>query len=130
VVDLPGSAGLSLRKLRVVLALDAVQGGRARLVDRSSGTLGAISQGLLARRQPSRAVARTRATRNNAWTTGNDEGWDAIFPLVEPPSNEDDYGLILLDSNASSHIALTNAIGVVNPSQLRVLKLILAKFSP
>ncbi len=43
--------------------------------------------------------------------------WDAVFPLVEPPLSEDGCGFILLDSNAPSHFALTNAIGVVNPQQ-------------
>ena len=51
--------------------------------------------------------------------------WDAIFPLVEPPHGHDRYGLIVLNSNARSHFSLTNAIGVVNPSQLNALKSIL-----
>ena len=54
--------------------------------------------------------------------------WDAIFPLVEPPRSHDNYGVILLNSNARSHFALTNAIGVVNPSQLKAMKAILAGF--
>jgi hypothetical protein len=44
---------------------------------------------------------------------------------VEPPAADDEYGLILLNSNARSHFSLTNAIGVVNPSQLNALKSIL-----
>ena len=51
--------------------------------------------------------------------------WEAIFPLVEPPAPGDAYGVILLNSNARSHFALTNAIGVVGPSQLKALRLIL-----
>jgi hypothetical protein len=51
--------------------------------------------------------------------------WETIFPLVEAPDGCDPYGLILLDSNARSHFALTNAIGVVSPSQLKALKAIL-----
>jgi hypothetical protein len=51
--------------------------------------------------------------------------WEAIFPLVEPPRAGEGYGVILLNSNARSHFALTNAIGVVPPSQLRALKLVL-----
>jgi hypothetical protein len=51
--------------------------------------------------------------------------WDAIFPLVELPPDTGGYGLILLNSNARSHFALTNAIGVVNPAQLRALRLVL-----
>src|SRR5262249_39086206 len=38
--DLPWSTGQALRKLRVILALDAIQGDRAHVVDRASGTLG------------------------------------------------------------------------------------------
>ena len=54
--------------------------------------------------------------------------WEAIFPLIELP-RKDSYGLILLDSNAASHFSLTNAIGVVNSSQLKALKSVLRKFS-
>jgi hypothetical protein len=50
--------------------------------------------------------------------------WDAIFPLVELPVG-DECGVILLNSNVRSHFSLTNAIGVVNRSQLRALKSIL-----
>ena len=51
--------------------------------------------------------------------------WDQIFPLVELPAPGGSYGVILLNSNARSHFALTNAIGVVGPSQLKALRLIL-----
>jgi hypothetical protein len=51
--------------------------------------------------------------------------WEAIFPLVEPPAPGASHGVILLNSNARSHFALTNAIGVVGPVQLRALRLIL-----
>jgi hypothetical protein len=39
-IELPWSAGQSLRRLRVVLALDAIQGERTRVVDHASGALG------------------------------------------------------------------------------------------
>ena len=120
--DLPGSASQSLRKLRVVLALDMLQGGRAHVVDRKSGTLGPLLQDYL--REDGRD-ARLRALAENGTIAGRREMskvWDAIFPLVEPPPREGGYGLILLNSNSRSHFALTNAIGVVNPSQLRALK--------
>jgi hypothetical protein len=54
--------------------------------------------------------------------------WQAIFPMVEPPQGDDKYGAILLNSNASSHLSLTNAIGIVRPSELRALKLILKNY--
>jgi hypothetical protein len=52
--------------------------------------------------------------------------WEAIFPLVEPAIEEQGYGVILLDSNAPSNISLTNAIGVVNQTQLRALRSVLS----
>src|SRR5262249_3838000 len=39
-LDLPWSSSQALRKLRVVLALDMIQGDRAHVVDRASGRLG------------------------------------------------------------------------------------------
>ena len=52
-----------------------------------------------------------------------------IFPLVEPARN-DDYGLILLNSNTRSHFSLTNAIGVIDRPQLAALRSILRNSSP
>ena len=123
--DLPWSAGQSLRKLRVILALDAVQGERAHIVDRTSGTLGPSLKDYL--READR-VDRLRGLAKDGTVRGRREMskvWDAIFPLVEPPPVDDGYGIILLNSNARSHFSLTNAIGVVNPSQLKALKSIL-----
>jgi len=124
-LDLPWSTGQSLRKLRVVLALDAVQGDRSHVVDHASGALGPSLTDYL--REGGRAeMVRTlaqRGTLNGRWEMA--KIWDAIFPLVEPAPDEDGYGLILLNSNAPSHFLLTNAIGIVNRSQLSALKSIL-----
>jgi 3',5'-cyclic AMP phosphodiesterase CpdA len=128
-LDFPWSAGQALRKLRFVLALDAVQGGRARLVDPVSGALGPSLQDYLRegkRPELLRALAQRGAMRGRWEIT---KIWNAIFPLVEPAPTRDDYGLILLDSNAPSNFSLTNAIGVVNPLQMNALKSLL-KNSP
>jgi 3',5'-cyclic AMP phosphodiesterase CpdA len=124
-LDLPWSAGPALRKLRFVLALDAVQGDRAHIVDRASGRLGPSLRDYLRDNQRVellRGLAQRGAIRGR-WEIARI--WDAIFPLVEPARSEDGYGLILLDSNAPSHFSLTNAIGVVSPSQLKALKSVL-----
>jgi len=124
-MDLPWAAGPSLRKLRAVLALDAIQGDRAQLVDPDSGALGpSLSEYL---QEGDRAeLLRTLAQRGTL--RGRREMskvWKAIFPLVEPPHEDERYGVILLDSNAPSHFSLTNAIGVVTPSQIKALKRVL-----
>ena len=124
-LDLPWSTGQSLRKLRVVLALDAVQGDRTHVVDHTSGALGPSLRDYLregGRAEMLRALAQRGALRGR-WEIA--KIWEAIFPLVEPAHGEDGYGLILLNSNAPSHFLLTNAIGIVNRSQLSALKSIL-----
>ena len=124
-LDLPWSTGQSLRKLRVVLALDAVQGDRTHVVDHASGALGPSLKDYLregGRAELLRALAQRGALRGR-WEMA--KIWDAIFPLVEPAPDDDGYGLILLNSNAPSHFLLTNAIGIVNRSQLSALKSIL-----
>lgn len=124
-LDLPWSLGQSLRKLRIVLALDAIQGNRAHVVDRASGALGPSLKDYL--RQGGRAellhALAQRGSARGRWEIA--KVWDAIFPLVEPAQGDDGYGVIQLNSNAPSHFLLTNAIGVVNPSQLSALKSIL-----
>jgi 3',5'-cyclic AMP phosphodiesterase CpdA len=124
-LDLPWSAGQALRKLRFILALDEVQGSRAHLVDRASNTLGPTLSDYL---RESKRVDLLRSLAERGAVRGRWEitkVWDAVFPLVEPPSSEEGCGFILLDSNAPSHFALTNAIGVVNPQQMKALKSVL-----
>jgi 3',5'-cyclic AMP phosphodiesterase CpdA len=123
--ELPWGAGQALRRLRTVLALDGIQGDRARIVERDSGRLGPHLSDYL--REGNR-VELLRELAEDGASAGRREMnkvWDRIFPLVEAPEGSDSYGLILLDSNARSHFALTNAIGVVSPSQLKALKAVL-----
>ncbi len=123
-LDLPWSAGPWLRKLRVILALDTLVGDRVRVV----GPFGALGPSL---REYLREGERARLLRDFAYR-GTIRGrveiaklWSAIFPLVEPPPAKPGCGLILLDSNAPSNFSLTNAIGVVNPKQMKALRSVL-----
>jgi 3',5'-cyclic AMP phosphodiesterase CpdA len=123
-IDLPWSTGQALRKLRVILALDEVQGERVHLVDRSSGALAASLRDYL--REGKRAellgeLAQCGSAHGRREVT---KIWETIFPLVEPAGDKTP-GLILLNSNARSHFSLTNAIGVIDRSQLRALRSVL-----
>jgi 3',5'-cyclic AMP phosphodiesterase CpdA len=126
-LDLPWSAGQSLRQLRVVLALEEIQGERAHVVDHATGALGPSLHDYL-RESPRVGLLRElakRGTLRSRWEMA--KVWDAIYPLVEPPPKEGGHGLILLNSNARSHFSLTNAIGVIDPSQLRALQRVLER---
>jgi 3',5'-cyclic AMP phosphodiesterase CpdA len=124
-LDLPWSAGQSLRKLRVLLALDTLAGDRCRLIDRASGRPGPTLAEFLrqgARAERLRELAQRGAMRGRRELA---KAWEAVFPLVEPRGAGDSCGLILLDSNARSHFSLTNAIGLVSRSQIRALRALL-----
>jgi 3',5'-cyclic AMP phosphodiesterase CpdA len=124
-LDLPWSAGQCLRQFRTVVAMDMIQGDRAHVVDRATGALGPSLSDYLRqgdREDRLRTLAGTGAVRGRREMA---RVWEEIFPLVEPPAAGAGYGVIHLNSNARSHFALTNAIGVVNPSQLKALKSIL-----
>lgn len=127
-LDLPWSSSQSLRKLRTILALDAIQGERSYVVDRSRGRLGqSLSEYL---RDGERAeLLRSLAARGSVrgrWEL--ETVWEAIFPLVEPAGERREYGVILLDSNARTHLSLTNAIGFISPPQLRAFKSVLKNY--
>ena len=124
-LDLPWGVGLALRKLRVVLALDAIQGERAHVVDRDSGALGPTLAQYLRR---DGRLERLRALAEAGKVRGRIElarTWESIFPLVEPAPPQGGCGLILLNSNSRGYFSLTSAVGVVNPPQLRALRSIL-----
>lgn len=124
-MDLPWSASQSLRKLRTVVALDMVQGERAHIVDRASGELGCSLRDYLhenGRAERLRSLAEDGSVRGR-WEM--EKVWDTIFPLVEPPQDGHEYGVILLDSSARTHLSLTNAIGFITPAHLRAMKSVL-----
>jgi 3',5'-cyclic AMP phosphodiesterase CpdA len=126
--DIPWSVGHALRRLRFVVALDAVQGERVHIVDRVSGALGLSLRDYL---QEGERPARLRGLAEQGTWRGRLEisrVWDDIFPLVAPPAEPGGCGAILLDSNARSHFSATNAIGVIGRSHLKKLKRILNAF--
>jgi 3',5'-cyclic AMP phosphodiesterase CpdA len=125
--DLPWSVSHALRRLRFVVALDDIQGTCVHLVN-SSGTLGpSLREYLQDAERPRllRALAAHGTWRGRAAIA---RVWDDMFPLVAPPPGRDGCGVILLDSNARSHFSVTNAIGVINRSELRKLRAVLAAF--
>jgi 3',5'-cyclic AMP phosphodiesterase CpdA len=125
--DLPWSADQALRKMRVLLALDEIQGNRAHLIDRSSGKPGPLLRDYLrsgGRMELIRDLAQSGSRRGRREMART---WETIFPLVEPPGDHG-YGLILLNSNARSHFSLTNAIGLIDRAQLAALRSVLKCF--
>jgi 3',5'-cyclic AMP phosphodiesterase CpdA len=123
--DLPWSVGHALRRLRVVAALDDIQGERVHMVDGRSGGLGPSLRSYL--QDGERPVSLRGLAERGTWRgrSAMAQVWEDIFPLVAPATEPNGCGAILLDSNARSHFSATNAIGVVTRPQLRKLRRLL-----
>ncbi len=122
-LDMPSSVAQALRKLRVILAMDAIEGDCARLVDRASGQLGPCLAEFL--RTGDRPMLLRELAENGSWRSRREilRVWNDLFPLVVPPSeSQERCGFMLLDSTARRHFSLTNAIGVIGPGQLRAMR--------
>src|SRR5262245_46217301 len=123
--DIPWGSGQALRKLRVVLALDTIQGRSVHVTDRRSGAVGPTLHDYL--RQNDRPTRLRALAESGSWQGRHEIAivWKEIFPLIALPADDRGYGVILLETNARRYFSLTNAVGIVGRSQLAGLRQIL-----
>lgn len=125
-MEWPASPTKRLRRLRMLSALEVLQGTRLRVVDRGSGRLGdTLTEVLGPHAAAMAAFADTGSPRlwqslSNLWLT--------VFPLVMAPKAEDGLGVIVLDLNAETHFSFTNALGLVTAAQMRGLRAIVRHY--
>jgi Calcineurin-like phosphoesterase len=113
-LELPTSPAKRLRYVRMLSALEAVQGGRVHIAD-EAGRIGPTLSGALApHRDALAAFADGRARRI---TGAAAQVWDSSFPLVVPPPPGGGLGIMLLNSNAETHFSFTNALGFLGAEQ-------------
>jgi hypothetical protein len=114
-LDLPGSPRKQLRRLRALVAMEAVQGARVHVVDRGTNALGeTLSAALAPEREAIRRFAATGRPPARGWLA---RLWERVFPLVLPPATPDGLGVVLLNSNAETHFSFTNALGLVTAAE-------------
>jgi 3',5'-cyclic AMP phosphodiesterase CpdA len=126
-LELPWNISMALRKLRFIVAADRLQGTRAHVVDHASGKLGPSLASFLrsgGREAHMQSLASSGSLRG---TIEVSRIWRDLFPLVVPPI-DGRPGVILLNSCSDNHMALTNAIGVIDPHQLGALSRLLLEF--
>jgi len=125
-LDLPTSPSKRLRKLRMLSAMQAVQGGRVRVVDRAHRRLGGSLQDAvephLHRLVKFADFGKPRLSRELA------DLWADIFPLILAPEPEDGLGIMLLDSNSDTHFSFTNALGMISSEQVEGIEIAQAQY--
>ena len=123
--DLPTSSSRPLRRLRVLSAMNAVQGDRVRVVDREKGCIGETLENAL---KPYRADLKRFADIARPVLSKIPEIWARAFPMIDPPTEPNGLGVILLNSNADTHFSFTNALGMVSAEQMRGIHIARAEY--
>ncbi|HKN31087.1 MAG TPA: metallophosphoesterase, partial [Roseiarcus sp.] len=118
-LDLPFSPAKSLRKMRALSAIAAVQGDRVRLMNVRAGELGStLAEALDPHRRAIEFFADSGGVRRSARFA---HLWDEIFPLILPPQQKDGLAVAILNSNADTNFSFTNALGMISAGQARRL---------
>jgi 3',5'-cyclic AMP phosphodiesterase CpdA len=118
-LDLLFSPVKTLRKMRALSAIAAIQGGRTRLASFEGETPGpTLAAALEPRRLTLEAFADAGGLRPSANLA---RLWNELFPLIVPPAEADGLGVALLDSNADTNFSFTNALGLIIAEQAQRL---------
>jgi hypothetical protein len=127
-LELPIAPGGTLRRLRMLSAMARLQGGQVHVVDRAAKRLGPTLDDFLA--ADGRAALLARFVDRGRLRDGHATRvvWDDIFPLVAPPPTPDGLGVLLLDSNGRTHFSFTNALGIVDATQLHAAEAVMLAY--
>ncbi len=118
-LELPTAAGPWIRRLRCLAAIEALQGGRVRVM--RDGRIGPTLSDWLAAEGRGAAMAAflDDGRRPSRQAPHPREVWAGAFPMVVPPEAPEGLGVLLLDSNAQTHFSFTNALGILPAAEMR-----------
>jgi hypothetical protein len=125
-LEIPNSVGRRLRQMRMLSAMEAIQGDRVLVMDRKSGKVGPTLSKVLAPHRDAIREFADRGSQRLSWRLA--KLWDDSFPMVVPPAGPGGLGVILLNSNAETHFSFTNALGLVPAMQINDLKNIVRRY--
>ena len=118
-LELPLSPQKRLRQLRLLSAMERIQGSRVHVFDRKTRRLGAtLSNALEPHRLAIRKLADERSF-SQAYKLAS--LWADCFPLIMPPREPNGIGVILLNTNADANFSFTNALGLVTVEDVRAV---------
>lgn len=121
-MDLPLSPNRRLRELRAMSAMDAVQGTRVRVIDRTKRRVGkTLAEAIAPHREK---IVKFADAARPYFSTELPDLWAKIFPMVVPPDQPDGLGIILFNSNADTHFSFTNALGMISAEQMEAFNIV------
>lgn len=121
-LDLPTSPRKRLRQIRMISALEAVQGSRVHVSDAAGRKLGATLADALKSSIVDIKSFADRGSIKLSWRLAR--LWEDCFPLIVPPGDDEGLGVILLNSNAETHFSFTNALGIVPVESAKAIDLV------
>jgi hypothetical protein len=125
-LELPWASGRRFRRIRMLSAMERIQGNRALVLDVEREALAGTLSDALASVRPAVAAFANGGTMRAAHRL--DGVWSRIFPQVVPPATPDGLGLLLLDTNAEAHFSFTNALGILRAREALGIELALKAF--
>ena len=118
-LDLPFSQTKTLRRMRALSAMAAVQGARAfSATNASEPPRLSLAEAMRPHDQEIEAFADAGGFQRSARLT---RVWNEAFPQIVAPAEDDGLGVVLLDSNADTNFSFTNALGMMPTGQARRL---------
>lgn len=125
-LELPTSPLKRLRQLRMLSALNTLQGARVHMADAETGRLGPTLNEFLAPHLQEIASFADHGSFKLLHRLGSVT--DLAFPMIVPPESGDGLGLMILNSNAVTHFSFTNALGMVSLAQAQAIEAMAAQY--
>lgn len=125
-LDLPTSPNRKLRRLRMLSAIETIQGQRVRVIDQTSRSVAGYLSAII---HPHREeMAKFADIGKPLFSRTLEDLWARAFPMVLPPKQDEGLGIILLNSNADTHFSFTNALGMMSAEQVRGIDIAVAQY--
>lgn len=125
-LDLNIGPNSRLRKIRMLSAMNSLQGSRVHLIDRAGKRIGKSLADALA--PHASMLSRFADAGRPYFSTEIVDLWNDVFPMVQPPDREDGLGIILLNTNADAHFSFTNALGMIPAEQVHGIEIACGQF--
>ncbi len=118
-LDLPFSQMKTLRRMRALSAMAAMQGARTfSAANAPDAPRVSLEDALRAHGDDIEAFADAGGFQRSTRLT---RIWNEAFPQIVAPAQDDGLGVVLLNSNADTNFSFTNALGMMSAGQARRL---------